>query len=72
MGEALEFSEQGFFFFILPPIIFAAGYTLKRKNFFRNIAYITLLGLVGTLFSMAVLAAIMIMLNDKMFPLGSA
>ena len=50
--ETIAFSESGFFYFVLPPIIFAAGYTLKRRNFIKNISYILLLGLVGTIISM--------------------
>ena len=34
---------------LLPPIIFEAGYTLRRKNFFRNLGTITAYAVVGTL-----------------------
>jgi NhaP-type Na+/H+ or K+/H+ antiporter len=33
-SEPIKFSGEGFFYFVLPPIIFGAGYTLKEKNFF--------------------------------------
>ena len=33
----IKFDSQSFFFFMLPPIVFASAYTLKKKNFVRNI-----------------------------------
>lgn len=67
----IKFSGEGFFYFVLPPIIFGAGYTLKEKNFFKNIGYITLFGLLGTLISMVVMSIFVIIFNDMIYPLGS-
>lgn len=67
----IKFSGEGFFYFVLPPIIFGAGYTLKEKNFFKNIGYITLFGVVGTFISMIILSVLVILFNDMVFPLGS-
>jgi hypothetical protein len=39
-GEAVTFDRNLFYFLILPPIIFCAGYSLKRKRFFKYIHYI--------------------------------
>jgi NhaP-type Na+/H+ or K+/H+ antiporter len=50
--------------FILPPIIFAAGYNLKKKNFIHNFGYITLFGVLGTLISFVVLSAQIIFWNN--------
>ena len=36
---------------MLPPIIFEAGYSLQRKDFFENIGAITLYAMVGTMIS---------------------
>jgi NhaP-type Na+/H+ or K+/H+ antiporter len=47
--KMLTFDENFFFYFCLPPIIFASGYNMKRKKFFENIVNILLFGLFGTL-----------------------
>jgi NhaP-type Na+/H+ or K+/H+ antiporter len=49
--KTLEFEGEVFFYYILPPIIFAAGYNMKRRRFMRNLGYISLFGILGTLFS---------------------
>jgi sodium/hydrogen exchanger 8 len=46
-----EFQPEVFFFFLLPPIIFEAGYSLDRKGFLANIGAITLYVFFGTLIS---------------------
>lgn len=48
-NHIMTFDENFFFYFILPPIIFAAGYNMKRKMFFKNIKNILILGLGSTL-----------------------
>jgi NhaP-type Na+/H+ or K+/H+ antiporter len=66
----IDFDEGAFFYFILPPIIFAAGYTLKRRNFIKNISYILLLGLVGTIFSMIFLTLVILAVNEMVWDEG--
>lgn len=45
----MTFDENFFFYFVLPPIIFAAGYNMKRKMFFKNFKNILIFGLFSTL-----------------------
>lgn len=45
----MTFDANFFFYFILPPIIFAAGYNMKRKIFFKNISNIMLFGVFSTI-----------------------
>ena len=60
---ALQFSEEALFYFIIPPIIFAAGFTLKKKNFFKNLSYILSFGVLGTVLAMIVLSLIISLAN---------
>ncbi|AQK48709.1 Sodium/hydrogen exchanger [Zea mays] len=55
-SRVLVFSEDLFFIYLLPPIIFNAGFQVKKKQFFRNFITITLFGAVGTLISFTVIS----------------
>ncbi|NP_001304257.1 sodium/hydrogen exchanger 2-like [Vigna radiata] len=54
-SHILVFSEDLFFIYLLPPIIFNAGFQVKKKQFFVNFMTIILFGAIGTLISCAVI-----------------
>ncbi|KAG7393422.1 hypothetical protein PHYPSEUDO_009626 [Phytophthora pseudosyringae] len=49
--EFLRFNKILFYFLLLPPIIFEAGYSLHRKRFFDNFNTILLYAVLGTVVS---------------------
>ncbi|XP_029709112.1 sodium/hydrogen exchanger 7 isoform X2 [Aedes albopictus] len=53
------FDPEIFFNIILPPIIFHAGYSLKRKYFFRNLGAILTFAIIGTTLSAFLIGALM-------------
>lgn len=55
-SHVLVFSEELFFIYLLPPIIFNAGFQVKKKQFFRNFMTIILFGAVGSLISSAIIS----------------
>ncbi|KMZ65914.1 Sodium/hydrogen exchanger [Zostera marina] len=65
-SHILVFSEDLFFIYLLPPIIFNAGFQVKKKQFFRNFMTITLFGAVGTLISFSIISFGAIILLKKM------
>jgi sodium/hydrogen exchanger 8 len=48
-SSLFKFDDAIFFYIILPPIIFSAGYNLKKKKFFQHFNYIALFGVLGTI-----------------------
>jgi NhaP-type Na+/H+ or K+/H+ antiporter len=55
-NQTIIFDNEIFFYFVLPPIIFSAGYTLKRRNFFRYFHLISLFGIIGTILQFVLIA----------------
>jgi len=56
-SHVLKFDEELFFIYLLPPIIFNAGFQVKKKEFFRNFVAIMLYGVVGVFISFAIISA---------------
>ncbi|VEL38746.1 unnamed protein product [Protopolystoma xenopodis] len=57
-NDKATFDPEIFFNLLLPPIIFAAGYSMKRHYFFRNIGAIITYAVFGTFFSAFIIAVI--------------
>ena len=60
----MQFSDDLFFYFCLPPIVFASGFNMQRKKFFANIRNIVLFGLVGTIIAFVSFTAITVLYRD--------
>ncbi|XP_059664163.1 sodium/hydrogen exchanger 4 [Cornus florida] len=56
-SHILRFDEQLFFIYLLPPIIFNAGFQVKKKQFFHNFFTIMLFGIIGVFISSAIITA---------------
>eukprot|EP00095_Tigriopus_kingsejongensis_P007072 maker-scaffold912_size81766-snap-gene-0.17 protein:Tk07072 transcript:maker-scaffold912_size81766-snap-gene-0.17-mRNA-1 annotation:"sodium hydrogen exchanger 7 isoform x2" len=57
--QKATFNAEIFFYVLLPPIIFNAGYCMRKKQFFENMGAIMTFALVGTTISTFVIAVIM-------------
>lgn len=55
-SRIFEFNEEFFFIYLLPPIIFNAGFQVKKKQFFQNFMTILLFGAIGTLISFSIIS----------------
>ncbi|KAK3032464.1 hypothetical protein RJ639_037277 [Escallonia herrerae] len=51
----LRFDEELFFIYLLPPIIFNAGFQVKKKQFFHNFLTIMLIGVIGVFISSSII-----------------
>lgn len=56
-SHILGFDEQLFFIYVLPPIIFNAGFQVKKKQFFHNFLTIMSFGVFGVFISVSIVSA---------------
>ena len=63
-SEIFKFQDDLFFYFVLPPIVFASGFNMQRKKFFANFQNIMLFGLIGTMIAFISFSAMTIMIKN--------
>lgn len=63
IASEIRFDDEVFFNLILPPIIFSAGYNLKRKGFYKYFLYVICFGLIGTILNFLLVAPLTFIWN---------
>jgi len=58
IDDIMKFDKEFFFVWLLPPIIFEAGYNMNRKAFFENIVPTILYAFIGTFVSTMIVGGI--------------
>ena len=59
-----EFTSDLFFFYLLPPIILEASWSLYNSNFFSNIRSILLFAVAGTVINFLLIGALLLAVCD--------
>ena len=60
-ADMMSFNEQLFFYICLPPIVFASGFNMQRKDFFGNFRNVILFGIIGTFIAFFVFSGLTIL-----------
>lgn len=60
----MKFDDNTFFYFCLPPIVFASGFNMRRAKFFNNFKSIIAFGVLGTFVSFFSFSAMTIFIKD--------
>eukprot|EP01063_Lacrimia_lanifica_P036095 TRINITY_DN7069_c0_g2_i1.p1 TRINITY_DN7069_c0_g2~~TRINITY_DN7069_c0_g2_i1.p1 ORF type:complete len:562 (+),score=188.85 TRINITY_DN7069_c0_g2_i1:380-2065(+) len=68
MIEHLRFDERTFVFYILPPIIFDAGFSLRHHGIVDNALVILMLAVVGTVLTTGIVGALMYAAAPALYP----
>merc|ERR1719317_774125 len=63
IDEEFSFDEEFFFIVMLPPIIFASGFNLRKDYFFYNFGTILVYAFIGTAIATAVIAGLLYWLS---------
>ena len=67
LNNFVTFDDEMFFNIVLPPIIFSAGYNLKKRAFFKYFFYIVTFGIFGTIISFGVVTTLIYYSNKLNF-----
>jgi len=67
LNNFVTFDDEMFFNIVLPPIIFSAGYNLKKRAFFKYFFYIIAFGIFGTLISFGTVSTLIHFSNKIKF-----
>lgn len=69
MDEEYSFDEEFFFLIMLPPIIFASGFKVRKDYFFYNFGTICVYAFAGTAIATAVIALILYFFSEYAYKL---